>query len=312
MTLMLSVILCSHNPRLDYLDQVLTALQQQSLPQNNWELILIDNASTIPLAEQLNLDWHPQGRIVVEKRLGLTNARLRGFQESQGEYLVFVDDDNVLALDYLEQVMVSFQKHQDLGALAGKSLPQFECQPESWVTEFHQILALRDFGPDPLIAPGQLASATPTYPDFAPSGAGMAVRRQAFLAYVEHTRQMVASLALGRIGKQLSSGEDNDIILTVLGAGWGVGYFPTLQLMHLIAAKRCDRNYLGRLNQAASRSWVQVLDLHGIRMWPKIPRWTVLFRKARSFFRERAWQHSAAYIRWRGYCGIFEGQSYLS
>ena len=310
MTPTLSVILCSHNPRLDYLTTVLAALKMQSLVRHLWELIIVDNASDTPIAADLS--WHPQGRIVQESRLGLTHARLRGFQESQGQYLVFVDDDNVLAPDYLEQAIISFHTYDQLGAIAGKSLPQFEQTPAPWLQQFYSILALRDFGPEPLIAAGQLGGPIHDYPSFAPAGAGLALRKAAFMAYVTHTQQITASLALGRTGKQLTSGEDNDIVLTLMVAGWSVGYIPALQLTHLIAAHRCHRSYLARLNHAASRSWVQVLDQHGIRLWPKIPRWTVRLRQLRAFFRERPWQHAAAYIRWRGYCGIFEGQSQLT
>src|SRR5277367_5769846 len=97
----ISVIVCTHNPRADYLRRTLDALREQNFPLNKWELLLIDNASEKPLAEVYDLSWHPQGRHVRELELGLTAARVRGIRESNGGLLVFVDDDNVLAPDYL-------------------------------------------------------------------------------------------------------------------------------------------------------------------------------------------------------------------
>ena len=47
----LSVIICTHNPRVDYLYSVLNALQQQTLSHDQWELILVDNASQDVLSE---------------------------------------------------------------------------------------------------------------------------------------------------------------------------------------------------------------------------------------------------------------------
>ena len=41
----ISVIICTHNPRMDYIDKVLSALKSQSLSQQEWELLLVDNAS---------------------------------------------------------------------------------------------------------------------------------------------------------------------------------------------------------------------------------------------------------------------------
>ena len=87
-----SVILCTHNPRADYLSRVLASLRGRTLPAEQWELLLIDNASEQPLAEIRDISWHPRGRHISE--LGLTLARLRGIQESDGGLLVFVDDDN--------------------------------------------------------------------------------------------------------------------------------------------------------------------------------------------------------------------------
>ncbi len=99
----LSVLICAHNPRMDYLARVLQALKEQDLPYSEWELLLIDNASSVPLAGSCDLSWHPHARCIVETEVGLTPARLRGIKESKGELLVFVDDDNVLAPDYLAE-----------------------------------------------------------------------------------------------------------------------------------------------------------------------------------------------------------------
>src|SRR4051812_40600623 len=38
-------IVCTHNPRADYLRRVLNALRVQSFAVDRWELIIIDNAS---------------------------------------------------------------------------------------------------------------------------------------------------------------------------------------------------------------------------------------------------------------------------
>src|ERR1700724_388037 len=105
MCLEISVIICTYNPRMDYLARVLSALQAQTLAREHWELLLIDNASNQPLRGRIDLSWHQHAKHVTEQKLGLTFARLRGIRESACELLVFVDDDNVLDPDYLEQAM---------------------------------------------------------------------------------------------------------------------------------------------------------------------------------------------------------------
>src|SRR5208337_1906590 len=97
----ISLILCTHNPRMDYLQRVLGALRGQSLSKSEWELLVIDNRSTDPLAQRLDLCWHPHGQVVREELVGLALARLCGIDHSRGEIIVFVDDDNVLDPAYL-------------------------------------------------------------------------------------------------------------------------------------------------------------------------------------------------------------------
>jgi glycosyltransferase involved in cell wall biosynthesis len=98
----LSVIICTHNPRPEYLARTLEALRVQTLAMAEWELVLIDNASRPAVAGLVSLKWHPKARHIREEVLGLTPARLRGIQESQGQLLVFVDDDSILESSYLE------------------------------------------------------------------------------------------------------------------------------------------------------------------------------------------------------------------
>ena len=97
----ISVIICTRNPREDYLRRTLDALKAQSLPKDQWELLVVDNASDAPLAGRFDLSWHPNARHVREEKVGLTHARLHGIAASQADLLVFVDDDNVLRPDYL-------------------------------------------------------------------------------------------------------------------------------------------------------------------------------------------------------------------
>ncbi len=96
------MIVCTHNPRTDYFDRCVAALMGQTLAPERWELLVVDNVCAPEIASSLDLSWHARARIVREETLGLTPARLRGIQEASAALLVFVDDDNVPAPDYLE------------------------------------------------------------------------------------------------------------------------------------------------------------------------------------------------------------------
>ena len=95
MAIKLSLIICSHNPREDYLNRTINSLQEQSIELNSWELLLIDNKSTDHLQDLFDLSWHPSSRTIREENIGLTNARIRGINESNSDLIIFIDDDNV-------------------------------------------------------------------------------------------------------------------------------------------------------------------------------------------------------------------------
>ena len=129
---MVSIILCTHNPRASYLGRSLGGLRQQSLPLSEWELLLIDNRSDEPLIESIDLTWHNQARVIREEKLGLTPARLRGIRESAGDILVFVDDDNVVDSNFLEEVMRVAKERPFLGSWSGQCRAEFEETPPEW------------------------------------------------------------------------------------------------------------------------------------------------------------------------------------
>jgi glycosyltransferase involved in cell wall biosynthesis len=306
---LISVIIPTHNPNLNRLQRTLDGLRSQSLSYSDWSLLIIDNASSKPdLFANLDISWHPNTKIIREERLGLTRARIAGVNWSQGKYLVFVDDDNVLCPNYLKDTSKIFNTYPNLGAIGGKSIPEFEVDPEPWIKQFWSCLALRDLGNDiQIYAYDKESNVEKEHPIFAPIGAGMALERQAAEFYVNSILNDNLRLALDRTGKNLQSGGDCDINLTLLDAGWSVGYFPQLQLIHLISVNRLTKNYLARLNYYSSRSWVQVLDAHNIRPWNKISNLSILPRKIKAFISYQPWKSPANYVRLQGAYGIFEG-----
>ncbi len=304
----LSVVIPTHNPDAGRLRRTLDGLRAQTLPAADWETILVDNASAVSVSLDAFGEFAPSNaRIVHEPQLGLTAARRRGFTEARGGVMVLVDDDNVLAPSYLEFVLQIFAAHPRVGAIGGRSFPEFERQPPAWMREFDDLIACRDPGPEPRLASsfrtqpaGRIA-----YPDCAPIGAGMALRRDAAALWLAASNRSVPT---DRRGTDLTSGGDNDIILT-LAREWDVGYFPALTLTHLIPEARTTLDYLARLNHGIAKSWVQVLHQHQANPWPAIASWTVPLRKLKAWFAYRSWSSPAAYVRWRGACGHFEGRA---
>ena len=249
---MLSAIVCTHNPRLDYLLRCLEALRCQSLASNQWEFLIVDNRSDQSVADRVDLSWHPRARIVREETLGLTAARLRGIRESTGELLVFVDDDNVLDVDFLETALRIMEERPFLGSWSGQCRPQFEQSPPEWTRRYWGNLVIREFDRD-------VWSNLPRLPQSMPCGAGLCVRRKVALHYRDLHESGKRSFQFDRSGSSLLSGGDNDLAACACDVGLGVGLVASLRLSHLISPERLTEDYLVRLTEGIYISTV-VLD----------------------------------------------------
>ena len=236
----ISVILCTYNPRRDYLAATIGGLREQTLPTDHWEFLLIDNASDPPHRPNVDLSWHFGVRIIREEQLGLTPARLRGIRESKGDLLVFVDDDNVLDPDYLETALRIAEGKPFLGSWSGQCRPVFEEEPPEWTRRYWGNLVIREFEQD-------CWSNLPRLADTMPCGAGMCVRSEVAMRYLELHETRKRAVQLDRAGGSLLSGGDNDLAACACDVGLGVGIVTALRLQHLIPPVRLTADYLARL-----------------------------------------------------------------
>ena len=257
-----SVVLCTHNPRADYLERVLAALRAQAVPAGEWELLLIDNASREPLAASCDLSWHPHGRVVREEEVGLTAARLRGIRESAADLLLFVDDDNLLAADYLTRGLDIAEQYPFLGAWGGQVIPEFEVPPAENVRPFLRYLLIREF--DEARWSNQV-----NFHETTPCGAGMWIRRAVANEYVALVASDPRRRELGRKGQLIFAGEDSDMALCSRRLGLGVGIFPQLKLTHLIPQQRLQPEFFLKAAFGAGYSFTLLSYLHGLTSVPQ-------------------------------------------
>ena len=234
----ISVIICTHNPRMDYLDRVLEALRLQTLSLDRWELVFVDNASSYDVA--INLDWQPQARIVREEELGVTQARLTGIREARGELVVFVDDDNILNTNYLDSAIRIASNWPQLGSWSGRVVPEFEVQPADYLRPHLWRICIREISSDIWGNTGEFNTM--------PWGAGMCMRRKILNQYRQEAYSKPEIPGFSRRGEQfLASGEDVHIAEIGLAMGYGCGVFCSLELTHLIPKRRVQEAYLLKL-----------------------------------------------------------------
>jgi glycosyltransferase involved in cell wall biosynthesis len=261
----ISAIVCTHNPREDYLRRVLDGLRAQTLPAAEWELLLVDNASEKPLPGRFDLSWHPHARLVREEELGLTPARLRGIREAAAEVLVFVDDDTVLAANYLEQALAVGEQWPFIGVWGGSCQPEYEAPLPVWVGDQVWRLTVLDVKADVWSNVREGFEAKPV-------GAGMCLRKNVGRCFAEWCRDHSEAKIMDRTGNTLTGYGDMDLCQCAMDLGLGTGRSTRLKLTHLIPATRLTLDYFVRHAEGDAASFLMYRAVRGLPVQkPKPP-----------------------------------------
>lgn len=267
-----TVIICTHTPRADYLTRTLAALAAQTISPDGYELIVVDNASRDPVAGRFDLAWHPSARVVVEPAVGLANARLRGIAEAATELIIWVDDDNLLAPDYLERALELERAWPRLGAWGcGDFTPEWETAPPPDFAPYLDYLAVGRIERDRW-------SNQPFDYAAMPAGAGLCCRLAVAHAYADSVRGDARRRQLGRTGAGLGACEDFDLALHAIDLGFGTGVFNRLGLTHLMPSARVKEDYLLRLVEGHARSTVLLMALRDPVFRPPVHNWKTRLR----------------------------------
>ena len=106
---MVSIIIPVYNS-VQFLERCVNCVANQTYKE--WELILIDDGSTDGSGILCDEYAKEEARIKVYHQLnkGASLARKKGIELAQGEYLTFVDSDDIVEDDYLERLFDALQK----------------------------------------------------------------------------------------------------------------------------------------------------------------------------------------------------------
>jgi len=153
MTVTLSVIIPTRN-RSAYVAELLDSLAAQERVEYDWEVIVIDNASTDRTAEIVRIKTTSlpiQIHYGFEPKPGLHNGRHRGLMEARGKTIAFLDDDVLVTPTWIHGVEKILSGEAD--AVVGRILPKWEENPPKWLytlikdSEYSGYLSVLDHGP---------------------------------------------------------------------------------------------------------------------------------------------------------------------
>lgn len=111
--MLLSVIIPTYN-RKKYLIESLDALARQSLPGDQYEVIVVDDGSIEEISEIKEMQFPYTLQYLRQENQGDAAARNFGARHSQTSLLVFLDDDMLVEDDYLATMIEAHERSEKL------------------------------------------------------------------------------------------------------------------------------------------------------------------------------------------------------
>lgn len=208
----------------------------------NFRTVIVDNCSN-------NLEFWKfppkfDYEIVREVKLGNSYARYKAINLTRAnELLIFVDDDNEIAENYVQIALDLVNQNPDWGCFGGRQLAPSDLHVPRRFEALLPYIGIRSLGDSELEGP-----ASKNWQPIEPIGAGMCLSPKA----VRVIRNKVESnkgtyFSLGRKGKELISGEDSYLARCLADSELKFGYSPKLTMIHNVNSSRLSIKYFAKL-----------------------------------------------------------------
>jgi hypothetical protein len=115
-----SVIIPAYNQS-HYLAEAIQSVLGQTYP--DFEIIVVDDGSTDDTPAVAKRFNDPRVRYIYQENRGLSGARNTGIRNSVGEYLTYLDSDDLFSEEKLALLVEELEKNQSIGFVAGQAIP---------------------------------------------------------------------------------------------------------------------------------------------------------------------------------------------
>ncbi|WP_294409589.1 glycosyltransferase [uncultured Ruminococcus sp.] len=258
-----SIVICTYNGQ-KTISQAIDAILALHLYNTHVkEVLIVDNASTDNTKKIIEDYIRKNSKIkyIYESKPGLSHARRRAV-EANGDWVIYVDDDNILDqhwLDVLEKVIVA---HPDVGVINGAviAVPTdvLSLEEECRLSLMYRNLACTHIG----------SIDYPAKENKNPMGAGMCIPTHVLR---EISQEGWLDL-LGRTGENLSSGEDTELCNKVFGKGYTYICDYRMRMQHLIPKSRLSQKNVDRLLEGLITSRYQLISSQRYYLLKRIAR----------------------------------------
>lgn len=212
----------------------------------DWELVVVDNNSTDSTKEVcLGFEDRLPIRVVTEKKQGHSYSRNCAIDHANGDYIVWTDDDVLVAPNWLSVYDSAIDRYTDVAFFGGKIIPYFEHKIPKWVDAHWEIcvgvFAGRDLGDQSF----EIKSL-----DTLPYGANFVTKR-------EIQNRFRYDPQFGRVAKGVRGFDEIDVLSRMLNAGHNGRWVPQSSLRHLIPESRTTLKYVSDFYFGQGETWIQ-------------------------------------------------------
>ena len=300
-----SVVICTYN-RPNVLVGVLETLQTQvDVDRIEWEIVIVDNDPDLSaklVYDRIRDTGQLRIRYVSERKIGLSHARNRAICESNGEIVVFLDDDVLVGPHWLAEILGTFER-TGADCVGGRVMVKWEGTPEPVVRACEKELVAFDKGDRDFRFAGREG----------PIGANLALRASLFVD------QTAFSPELGRSEGNLMGCEEIELLLRLGRQRRAIWYSAGAAVLHRTDGERLGSAYYRRREYWNGVSLAVVDGLQNswgvcqLKAWLRLvqvivmllPKWCLaaIRRDSRGkFLNECLWIKYTGY--WRGTLGI--------
>ena len=147
---MLTVLIASRNGEA-VLPRTLAALCAQTLPFDQWKVVVADNGSTDGTAEVMeSFARRLPLSSVYEASPGKNRALNKALALAEGDLLVFSDDDVVTPKQWLSAFRLTADRNTDFSIFGGPIAPLWPKEPGEWILQSIPVGAAFGVTPDPV------------------------------------------------------------------------------------------------------------------------------------------------------------------